>query len=112
MLSPAAQGLGVKEYHRSCTDNLREGLQELGLTPPETPSPFNLWMNIPWTEEPRPAGTLEFVAPVSKPGDYIVMRADMDCIIAFSACPQVRTAKVQSCLLPLSGKISMAMRCD
>jgi hypothetical protein len=36
------QGLGVKEYHRSCTDNLHEGLQELGLTPPEVPSPFNL----------------------------------------------------------------------
>jgi len=31
----AVQVLGVKEYHRNCTDNLREGLNELGLTPPE-----------------------------------------------------------------------------
>ena len=83
------QGLGVKEYHRSCTDNLHEGLKELGLTAPEVPSPVNLWMNIPWTEDPRPCGSLDFVAPVSKPGDYIVMRAEMDCIVAFSACPQV-----------------------
>ena len=29
------QVLGVKEYHRSCTENLHEGLKELGLTPPE-----------------------------------------------------------------------------
>ncbi|CAK0784976.1 hypothetical protein CVIRNUC_008181 [Coccomyxa viridis] len=82
------QGLGVKEYHRSCTDNLHEALKELGLTAPQVPSPFNLWMNIPWTEAPQPCGSLEFVAPVSKPGDYIVMRAEMDCVVAFSACPQ------------------------
>ena len=44
------QGLGVKEYHRSCTDNLHEGLKEIGIEPPEVPSPFNLWMNVPWTE--------------------------------------------------------------
>ena len=37
------QGLGCKEYHRNCTDNLHEGMEGLGLTPPEVPSPFNLW---------------------------------------------------------------------
>ncbi len=25
---------------------------------------------------------------VSKPGDYVTLRADMDCFVAFSACPQ------------------------
>ena len=79
----------MKEYHRSCTDNLHEGLEELGLVPPEVPSPFNLWMNVPWTEGPKPHGSLEFVVPASKPGDYIVLRAELDCIVAFSACPQV-----------------------
>ena len=82
----------MKEYHRSCTDNLHEALKELGLAAPQVPSPFNLWMNIPWTEKPQPCGSLEFVAPVSKAGDYIVMRAEMDCIVAFSACPQVTLA--------------------
>jgi len=33
-------------------------------------------------------GSLEFVAPASKPGDYVVLKAEMDCIVAFSACPQ------------------------
>ena len=79
----------MKEYHRSCTDNLHEGLEGLGVVPPEVPSPFNLWMNTPWSQEPKPYGSLEFVVPASKPGDYIILRAEMDCIVAFSACPQV-----------------------
>lgn len=79
------QILGCKEYHRSCTDNLYEGMAELGLTPPETPSPLNLWMNVPWDRETR--GVLQYAAPTSKPNDYIVFRADMDVVIAFSACP-------------------------
>lgn len=31
----AVQVLGVKEYHRNCTENLHEGFTELGLVPPE-----------------------------------------------------------------------------
>jgi uncharacterized protein YcgI (DUF1989 family) len=46
-------------------------------------------MNIPWTNAPEPCGSLEFCEPKSKPGDFIVMQAEMDCVIAFSACPQV-----------------------
>ncbi|MBS0562512.1 MAG: urea carboxylase-associated family protein [Proteobacteria bacterium] len=84
--------LGCKEYHRNCTDNLAEGLAELGLTPPETPSPFNLFMNIPWDGN----GTLSFDPPVSTPGSYIKLRAEMDLVIAFSACPQD--------ILPINGK--------
>ena len=45
------EGFGCKEYHDNCTDNLAQGMAELGLTPPETPSPLNLFMNIPWTME-------------------------------------------------------------
>ncbi len=76
--------LGVREYHDNCTDNLAEGLAQLGLTPPETPSPWNLFMNIPV----GPDGSVSFEPPVSKPGDYVVLRAETDCVVAFSACPQ------------------------
>ena len=38
--------LGCEGYHDNCTDNLAAALAELGLTPPETPSPWNLFMNI------------------------------------------------------------------
>src|ERR1700739_3678052 len=40
--------LGVEGYHDNCTDNLFAGMVELGLVPPEVPSPLNLFMNIPW----------------------------------------------------------------
>ena len=76
--------LGVKEYHDNCTDNLFAAMQALGLTPPECPSPLNLFMNIPWT----PAGGLSFDPPTSKPGDFVTLRAELDCIVAMSACPQ------------------------
>ena len=52
--------------------------------PSSTPSPWNLFMNIPMQAD----GQLSFESPVSQPGDYVVLRAEMDCIIAFSACPQ------------------------
>ena len=76
--------LGVQEYHDNCTDNLAAAMSELGLTPPETPSPWNLFMNIPVA----PDGSMTFEPPVSKPGDYVILRAEMDLVIAFSACPQ------------------------
>ena len=78
------EGLGCTEYHDNCTDNLAAGLARLGLTPPETPSPLNLFMNIPVID----GNAIEFRPPVSTPDSYIALRAEMDCIVAFSACPQ------------------------
>ncbi len=84
--------LGCTEYHDNCTDNLAAGLFELGLRPSETPSPLNLFMNIPWT----PVGGLSFEEPKTKPGDYVVLRAEIDVIVAMSACPQD--------ILPINGR--------
>ncbi|CAA2136826.1 urea carboxylase-associated family protein [Hyphomicrobium sp. ghe19] len=78
------QGLGCTEYHENCADNLRAGMAGLGLTPSEIPSPLNLWMNIPIKTD----GSIGWEEPVSKPGDYVVLKAEMDCIVAMSACPQ------------------------
>jgi len=76
--------LGCKEYHDNCTDNLLAGMRQVGLTPPEVPAPLNLWMNIPVDRE----GKTSWGEPVSKPGDYVILRAQMDCIVAMSSCPQ------------------------
>lgn len=78
------QGLGCTDYHDNCADNLRAGMAGLGLAPPEVPSPLNLWMNIPINAD----GSIDWKEPVSIPGDYVVLRAEMDCIVAMSACPQ------------------------
>ena len=76
--------LGVKGHHDNCRDNLHAALAELGLKVPATPSPLNLFMNIPWT----PDGRLAWAEPVSTPGSYVRFRAEMDLVVAFSACPQ------------------------
>ncbi|MGA2973039.1 MAG: urea carboxylase-associated family protein [Candidatus Bathyarchaeia archaeon] len=76
--------LNYEGYHDNCTDNLFAGMAELGLTPPEVPQPLNMWMNIPVDKD----GNIQWLAPVSKPGDYVLLRAEMDVVMAFSACPQ------------------------
>jgi uncharacterized protein len=42
-------------------------------------------MNIPVHVDRK---TISFEAPTSKPGQYIVLRAEMDLVVVFSACPQ------------------------
>ena len=84
--------LGVQGYHDNCRDNLHAALAELGVTIPATPSPLNMFMNIPWTAD----GRLSWGEPVSAPGSYAVLRAEMDCVVAFSACPQD--------ILPINGR--------
>lgn len=76
--------LGCTSYHDNCTDNLRAALRQLGLVPPDCPSPLNLWMNIPVDGD----GNTTWGEPLSKPGDHVVLRAAMDCVVAMSACPQ------------------------
>ena len=78
------QELGIEPYHRNCQDNLHEALAELGLAVTDTPNPLNLFMNTPVIE----GGAIDRRPPASKPGDYVVLRAEMDLVIAFSACPQ------------------------
>jgi hypothetical protein len=76
--------LGHRGYHDNCTDNLAAGMAELGLNPPETPAPLNLFMNIPVIDGNR----VEVRPPVSTAGSHVALRAEMDCVVAFSACPQ------------------------
>jgi uncharacterized protein len=78
------ESLGCKEYHDNCTDNLVASLSEIGLKPPEIPAPLNLFMNIPVIN----GTTIEMRPPVSTPGSHVTLRAEMDCVVAFSACPQ------------------------
>jgi uncharacterized protein len=76
--------LGAVGYHDNCTDNLAAGLAALGLAPPETPSPLNLFMNIPVID----GNVIDVLPPISTPGSHVTLRAELDCIVAFSACPQ------------------------
>jgi uncharacterized protein YcgI (DUF1989 family) len=49
-------------------------------------------MNTPY----KPDGTIDWLPTVSKKGDYMVLRAELDCVVVMSACPQD--------LVPVNGK--------
>jgi len=76
--------LGRHDYHDNCTDNLHAALGQMNLRAPDCPAPLNLWMNIPV----GPDGKIVWGEPLSKSGDYVTLRAAMDCIVVMSTCPQ------------------------
>jgi uncharacterized protein len=81
---PRYRTLGVKAYHDNCSDNLRMALLAIGVPTLEVPAPLNLWMNNPIA----PDGSIAWLPPVSKAGDFVVLEALIDCIAVMSACPQ------------------------
>lgn len=76
--------LGASGHHDNCTQNLALALDAVGLAAPTTPSPLNLFMNVPVAAD----GALSFRPPVSEAGQSVTLRAEMDLIVVFSACPQ------------------------
>jgi len=79
--------LGATGYHRNCTDNLAQAARAAGLDVAGTPCPLNLWENA----RAQSDGTQVIAAPVSAPGDFVVLRAELDLLIVLSACPQDMT---------------------
>ena len=78
--------LGVENYHRNCSDNLIESLEDKNVFLERTIlASFNIFMNI---EVQSDKITLKTLPTLSKPGDYIILRAEMDCYVVFSSCPQ------------------------
>lgn len=78
--------LGCAGYHRNCIDNKVAAMFDLGITLPATTlASFNIFMNIAVQADGIALATKP---TVTKSGDYVTLRADMDCFVAFSACPQ------------------------
>ncbi|KZY20588.1 urea carboxylase-associated protein, partial [Erythrobacter sp. HI0037] len=72
-----------KPVHRGCFGNLAEALEPYGIGPDDIPTAFNVFMNVPVDGE---SGLIAVKPPVSKAGDRIVLRAEMDLIIGLTAC--------------------------
>jgi uncharacterized protein len=75
--------LGV-EGHASCRSNLERAMAALGYPHVEIPQPINLFMNTPVGDDWSVGGA----PPPPRPGDSVTLRAERDCIVAVSACPQ------------------------
>ncbi len=73
---------------RNCADNLTKAFKPHGIVREDFDFDccFNVFMNLTY----QPDGSMKLQEPLSKPGDYIDLRAEMDCLIAISNCPQDR----------------------
>ena len=69
--------------HRGCFGNLAAALAPWGVTPDRIPTAFNCFMNVPIDGA---TGQLTVEPPLSKAGDRIVFRAEMDLVIGLTAC--------------------------
>lgn len=72
--------LGVPD-HPSCARNLRTAL---GVDVDVVPQPVNVFMQVPVAVD----DTLDWLPATTAPGDSITFRAELDCVVVVSACPQ------------------------
>jgi len=73
---------GVTEAHPNCLDNLASNLKNYGIPASDITIPFNIFMNIKISKK----GKITIQSPLSKAGDYIELRAEMDMIVGITAC--------------------------
>ncbi|HEY1362085.1 MAG TPA: urea carboxylase-associated family protein [Xanthobacteraceae bacterium] len=67
----------------NCNSNLAAAIAEFGLPPESVHDAFNIFM----TTGLGPDDRFFYVDPDAKKGDYLELHAEMDCIVAISACP-------------------------
>jgi uncharacterized protein len=69
-------------YHPSCFENLTKNLAPFGVGGDDIPTTFNAFMNV----EVSPSGEITIGPPLSKPGDFLDLRAEMDLVVGVTAC--------------------------
>lgn len=79
---------GDERPHRGCFGNLAEALEPYGVTPDQIPTAFNIFMNV--TVDPA-TSELKVEPPLSKAGDHILLEAEMDLVVALTACSALQS---------------------
>ena len=79
---------GDEHPHRGCFGNLAEALEPYGVTPDQIPTAFNIFMNV--TVDPA-TSALTVEPPLSKAGDHILLEAEMDLVVALTACSALQS---------------------
>lgn len=74
---------GGEHPHRGCFGNLAEALAPYGIGEDAIPVAFNVFMNVRVDGD---TGELTVAPPLSRPGDHVLFRAEMDLIVALTAC--------------------------
>ena len=74
---------GHKEPHRGCFGNIANALKKYGIEEDNIPTTFNIFMHVSINAD---TGNIATLPPISKAGDYIIIKARMDLIVALTAC--------------------------
>ncbi|MFL6527427.1 MAG: DUF1989 domain-containing protein [Chthoniobacterales bacterium] len=69
-------------HHPSCLENLFTALARFGIQSDAIPTTLNLFMNVPVAAD----GSIQVLPPLSKAGDSIHLRAEMDLLVGLTAC--------------------------
>jgi uncharacterized protein YcgI (DUF1989 family) len=69
-------------HHPSCFENLRTAFAPFGIRPEQISTTFNIFMRVDVAAD----GAVAVKPPLSKAGDRIELRAEMDLICALTAC--------------------------
>jgi urea carboxylase-associated protein 1 len=75
-----------KASPKGCMDLFEDGIRPWGLERKDVPMCFNIFLDYPVEEGGKVATNLKDA--VSKPGDHIDLRAEMDLLVVVTACPQ------------------------
>lgn len=73
---------GYDGHHPSCFENLYTNLAKYEIQPDDIPTAFNIFMNVQIGHN----GKLMVEPPLSKAGDHVIFRAEIDLIIGLTAC--------------------------
>jgi uncharacterized protein YcgI (DUF1989 family) len=79
---------GDEHPHHGCFGNLSNALAPYGIQPDHIPVAFNIFMNVQINGE---TGELRVDPPLSKAGDHILFEAEMDLIMALTACSALQS---------------------
>jgi uncharacterized protein YcgI (DUF1989 family) len=74
---------GDEHPHHGCFGNLAEALAPFGIGEDQIPTAFNVFMNV---QVDGATGALSVQPPLSRAGDHVLFRAEMDLIVALTAC--------------------------
>ena len=77
---------GIKKPHPNCLDNLNTHLSQYGINKHTIPTPFNIFMNATISGD----GLINIQPPLSRAGDFIEFRAEMDLIVGVTACSALK----------------------
>ncbi len=79
---------GDEHPHQGCFGNLAGALKPFGIEPDDIPVAFNCFMHVALDGK---TGEISVQPPLSRPGERIVFRAEMDLIIGLMACSALQS---------------------